>query len=316
MLHMLHQSNRNVRRSGAAGATVILALVLGACLAGAYLFVRTHKGLSEAQANGAALIEQVAQKGLDSVLGRETITRYYLLEESREEGPQPAGFYAIFFEPLLHDQGGLEYSGGKISYLSGSNEGIIRTKFQIRNDLSAFKYMEIPKDIFQTVTQTYQNGKLQIETPRGRLPSGEVPPNLVPPCLMDVFAALTLEQKISGGAAFAFMQQMDGRFPILRIWVKPGGEVPPEIRQAHPAGTAGTLAWIQGGETIERMTYYGPDHLPIWQENPFIPDLTMRLVTRDELLKLFPEAQADLEGWLGRGRRLQPKPNDPEEMQF
>ena len=127
MTHSDHQTtceeNNTIRGFLPCVATIVAAKVM----------VVSRSGPLIAQENAEVFLAKVAERGLDSILGRYPLEMTYLLERDQK----PIGYGAFLIEPGTDDAGEMIYRGKDFTYRH--DEGILSyTRFDIGNDLSHF----------------------------------------------------------------------------------------------------------------------------------------------------------------------------------
>ncbi|GEM_PF-1697972 len=296
------------RRGSSRSATVVLAVALVAALLCAQILVVARSGQLRGRENAAELIKQVADKGLETWLTN-PMELYYLMES---EG-KPIGYRAVSVEPVAGEDHSIviQWKGKEVYYRTDENMRI-ETLFSVQNDLSSYSYQEkirnLSGGLFEVVRQTFANGLLDISYRRNfrevalpTLPISEA--NFIPLVLLDLFSSLGAARKdFKDGMVFAMMgtSVIHGRSEKLLVecWVKPGGEVPKEIRSRIPGGHSVEVEWLGVGHT--QSIYYDQNNQLVWQKDEFdLAELFHKAVSRSELVSVFPQAQQDIDDWSG-----------------
>jgi hypothetical protein len=234
---------------------------------------------------------------------------YYLMESQGK----PIGYKAVSVEPVVGEDDSIVIQWrGKEVYCQTDENMRIETLFSVQNDLSSYSYQEkiqnLSGGLYEVVRQTFANGFLDISYRRNfrevalpTLPISEA--NFIPLVLLDLFSSLGAARKdFKDGMVFAMMDTsvIHGRSDKLLVecWVKPGGEVPKEIRSRIPGGHSVEVEWLEAGHT--QAIYYDQNNQLVWQKDEFdLAELFHKAVSRSELVSVFPQAQQDIDDWSG-----------------
>lgn len=299
------------RPGGAAGRvtiTLVLALVLLVGLACAQLLVYLRGGFGRAVEAGTLVLKDVAQKGLDTFLGRQPLMRYYLLQE----GGQNVGFALSIVEPEINKEGAIIYRGREL--VIHENTGERREyAFSLANDLSWYQYSDVVhaqgRKAIMGNFQDYRQGRLECKVldAQGRFTvipvSKNFNENLVCPPMVDFFSSLVLSREAAVGGVFSVAQIMDldvrGHLGMayMDIWVSAGKDVPEEIKALVPGREAQTHWSSQGADLYSQSIYYDMNHQLVWQLDHVKSPQVRRQVAQEELRHLYPQAQSLLDGW-------------------
>jgi len=295
-------------------ATVALALVLVGTLLGAQWFVHSRSGQLQAAKNAETLLHDVAAQGLDQLLGRRPIVLYLL----QEHQGAPVGFTATLIVPQTQDNGPVVFLGRELHY--SDQEGIWQSSFDIGNDLRRFQ-VDLP---YQAIIRlgraqvratrvrltvdhgllslSYRGGQQWLTSRQDAIPLDQ--PNLIPTVLLDFFTSLAVRRFPKEGAVFALLDPKlfsQGALLTTEIRVRPGGEVPEDVKRATPDGLAAQTEMLTrlADETPTRQVlYYSSNHRLLWQKDLLDPPVITRAVSRADIEAAFPHAAGLLRTWI------------------
>ncbi|MFC1783323.1 hypothetical protein ACFL02_07025 [Planctomycetota bacterium] len=305
-------------------ATVMMALVLGATLLGAWMLVVGRSGkyqdlkqafeqkqqamleaeehrkqaYQQAEEKAAQLIKKVAQQGLVNVnyLGKKPIARYFLMENSSES----TGFFVLNFEPTIQQDGSWAINGKQIAHYKDGGMETVDT-FSVANDLSSYEFETVMYNLStgqsRTANQSLSEGRLSgyfITEEPDKWPFENVDvsgvTNLIMPVLLDFFSSVAALEGDDEGMVLAFPAVGERRLVGLdAVWVRRGGEAPEEVKSGIVGGHSVEVEWL----TSERFQtiYYDGEHQLVWQKDEPEPESFFRAVTREQLIETFPEAE-------------------------
>lgn len=287
--------------------TVVLAVVLAGCLLVAQMLVLGRADQLRARENAVKLIQKVAETGLVSYLGSHPIKRYYQLISNGKI----VGFGGLSLEASPDDNNRYVFKGREIRYWPETGS-LVEGKFTIANDLSEYVYTETFRNqsTIDATRLSYQDGMMKGHYWRvlNWAPLGDwsvKQDNVVPKFLLDFFSSLAVREGFNDGVVLAITDigQIPGRRSLqytLDCWVRPGGEIPEEIKRLDYSGNGVTVKWLQIDKTQE--IYYDHQDQLLWQKDRQKTDSSVEViksVSAQELFAEFPQARAILED---RGR--------------
>ena len=127
-------------------------------------------------------------------------------------------------------------------------------------------------------------------------------PNLIPMPLQDLFSSLVDPEDSGDGVVFALVDFKPSRAksdPIQEIWVRPGGDIPQEIERQTTWGSKVNNRWL--GNDLRQDTFYDRQHQIVWQNSRAgTSSMIMTVVSRGELVEVFPDSDAVLQRWIVR----------------
>ena len=296
----LHGYSPVTGRCRGSAATVTLLGVLLLCVLSAAVLVWTRAGRREARERAVEIVEKVAADGLDHYYGTDKVVHYYLLMAD----DKVMGYSATMSQLTQGEQGSQGRLNGAECRYNAERESESRVFFEIANDLGRYSHSEVFKERGRSVVvqHRWSPGLVQIGDGRRSVTRaiGEQP-NLIPLGLLDFFSGLALADGDEPAAFGVLLNRLDPKAPLMveECTVRPGGDVPEGVRQQDARGRAASTTWLSGHEQV---VYYDNKGQLLWQRD-FRPVPggqaveTLRMVTLDELLDSFPDAQSRLESW-------------------
>jgi len=287
--------------------TLVLAGILAVCLLTAQIISvkNNRKGelAKQAAQNAADLISSVAGNGLADYLGKDPITRYYLLETDNK----PIGYSVINIEPIMMEDRSQAFVYRDVSILIDQARKI-ESRTVIANDLSEYystkEFKGHPIEILML-----KDGQLTGGSPAGNKKESFMIKdktdvnNLIPPPLLDFFSSLVDEQIGSDGVIFAvpnvvFHQQLPNVIHFNYFWVSTETGMPPQFDSAEPPGQFVRVKQFGGQKPLTQSILYDQQHQIILQQNSIGSPEFYRAVTKSKLTETYPEAEILLTQWL------------------
>jgi len=274
-------------------ATVVLAVVLLLTILAAQLMVSAQEEYSQAVQNGNNLIQQITEKGLSHYLPQQTTIRYYIIEEQGV----PTRFMLTIIEPHLQSKPLYEI---KEMHFNSQGRSLDYGQLIIDNHLASYKY-ETPSYQYSKNRRGFFHGNRMIQIPDWSAQ------NMIPRQLLDFFSSVAASENHEEGVVLDIPNDL---YPVRglgyafdtfrKFWVKPGGEIPPEVRQATPNGYSVHVEPLESRYLFDspdpkpvvtrQDIYYDSQHQLVWQKD--VPtDILIRSVTPQELIEAFPVAE-------------------------
>ncbi len=280
-------------------ATVVLAVTLIACLAGALLMVL---GPKRAKKNATQLIQTVAENGLEQYIGTAPIINYYILKLNGDN----IGYNVISWRIHNQPEKGLILEGHEFRFsmmykTAPGTRPFFKNNYTIANDLSSYQYEAISTVRTETRHGMYEyhdsKGKIHkyqdgnIESNKYKIQTGE---NFIPEPLLDFFSALAIKENFSNGATFSIWS--GGEFDDLNV--KLGGQSPESLRQNYPDGICAKTQLLIPNFPVQEL-FYSQDNYLLWQKDILKPGLfqTMQISSLDEISDSFEGADTDIKAW-------------------
>jgi hypothetical protein len=297
-------------------ATIVLAVVLLLTILAAQLIVSARSEYSQAVQNGKNLIQQISEKGLSHYLRQETSLRYFIIEEQGV----PTRFMATKIEPHLQSKSFYEITE---AIFDSQGRPIDRVRLIIDNQLATYKY-ETRFYQFRKNSHGYYQGNHPIHI----LDSSAQ--NMIPQQLLDFFSSVAATEHFDEGVILDMpneLHQISGlgyALDTFKFWIKPGGDIPAEIRKATPDGysvhvkpleTRNPFESSQSKPVVTRQDiYYDSGHQLVWQKN--VPtEVIIRSVSPQELMEAFPDASTViLKLWQNSKSKMDDPDNDAAEI--
>ena len=294
-------------------ATIVLAVVLLLTILAAQLMVHAHGEYSQAVQNGTNLIQQITEKGLSHYLPQQTTIRYYIIEEQGV----PTRFMLTIIEPHLQSKSFYKIRETRYNSLGRSLDHALT----IDNQLSSYKY-ETPSYQFNKNPHGYYMEKHPIHIPN------RFAQNMIPRQLLDFFSSVAASENFEEGVILDMPNELHSfqglgfAFDTLKFWVKPGGEIPSEVRQATPNGYSVHVEPLETRDPFDSTDfkpvvtrqdiYYDSQHQLVWQKD--VPTETIiRSVNPQELIEAFPIASTIIQKyWQNIKPKKDERSNDEE----
>lgn len=287
--------------------TAALAVVLAVCLLAAGIIVVSRSVQSRAVARqemaAAAVLSEVARRGLSYYLPETPMRMYYLIKE----GDDVVGYAGSYLGKVTGDDGAITFKGEQVEYVAG--EGVRRVvSFEVTNDLTRCSQVEWISDrrsgrsrrVTQLIVDEVFSGVIEeaggtIPVPRRRIGKE----NMVPECVADILISVAAGERSEEEFAFVVpFLQSGGRLILVQLLVRAGGQVPQQIGYDVADGHGAEIV-LSGDETRAQHVYFNSRHELVWQRGAGGSPVWIA-VTRDELINAFPDAISELGRWSQR----------------
>lgn len=293
-------------------ATAALAVVLGACLLGAAAMVTARSVQAQVAARqaevGADIVQRVSEGGLSSYLPDKPEWIYYLLKE----GEDVVGYAASHLAPIKGAEGAVIFKGRRLRW-SVREKTLETVSFWIGNDLRQYGQEELIRNrdsgfairMSLLMSEGALSGAINVAGNRFNVRSGLIEGgNVIPEFMRDFFMSVAVNEQVGEDAVFQapYIRLEEGEGVVVQLQqmaVSRGEGCPEEVRQIWPYGNCAEVVEYAATKARERV-FYDSNHQLVWRQESWGRGLVQIAVTRDELMRDFPKAAAEVDRWLQR----------------